>query len=407
MNDAAAPSARVEPVRTLTRLGRMPVQAFLQRHWQRRPLLIRQALPGFQSPFTRESLCELATRDQVESRLVDCAAGRWRLRHGPFRIRSIPSSKRPDWTLLVQGVDLQVQAAAELIARFRFVPDARLDDLMVSYATDGGGVGPHVDSYDVFLLQALGKRRWRIERRPDPACVDGLPIRQLARFQPHEEWVLEPGDLLYLPPGVGHEGVAVGECITCSIGFRTPAWAELAGIWGELQTRDGHGRQAAFRDAPMAASAHPALLPPWMIEQAHRQLMRQRPARRDVALALLRQLSEPKPRVAFERPRKPITQAQLAAAARGRGLVTDRRTRMLYSNRMLAINGELLALPDPEQRRLVKSLADQRVLLVQPGQPLSAATLACLFEWYLAGWVHPYPAPSRSVGFEPGAARRS
>ena len=407
MNDAAAPPSLAAPVRPLTRLGRMPVQAFLEHHWQRRPVLIRQALPGFESPFTRDSLVELAMRDEVESRLVDCTDGRWRLRHGPFRRRSIPSPKRPGWTLLVQGVDLQVQAAAELIGRFRFVPDARLDDLMVSYASDGGGVGPHVDSYDVFLLQALGKRRWRIERRPDPACVTGLPIRQLARFQPQQEWVLEPGDLLYLPPGVGHEGVAVGECVTCSIGFRTPAWAELAAIWSELQTADHHGRHVAFRDARIAASAHPALLPAWMIEQAHRQLMRQRPARQDVALALLRQLSEPKPRVAFEPPQRPMTPAQLAEAARRRGLYTDRRTRMLYSNRTLAINGELLPLPDLEQRRLVKSLADRRVLLVQAGQPLSAATLACLFEWYLAGWVHPCPTPSKCVGFEPGVPRRS
>jgi len=366
----------------------MPVQAFLARHWQRAPLLIRQALPGFESPLTPGTLFELSTRDEVESRLVDSAGGRWRLRHGPFRRRSIPSPKRPGWTLLVQGVDLQLEAAADLIARFRFVPDARLDDLMVSYASDGGGVGPHVDSYDVFLLQALGKRRWRIERRPDPTCVPGLPIQQLARFRPQREWVLEPGDLLYLPPGVGHEGVAVGECITCSIGFRTPAWADLATIWSELQTADSPVRQALYRDGRTAASAHPARLPTWMVEQAHRQLLRRQPARQDVALALLRHLSEPKASVAFEPPRRPMTRAKLADAVRRLGLHTDRRTRMLYSNRTLAINGELLPLPDPDQRRLMKSLADRRVLSVQAGRPLPDATLTCLFEWYLAGWVH-------------------
>jgi 50S ribosomal protein L16 3-hydroxylase len=241
----------------------------------------------------------------------------------------------------------------------------------------------------VFLLQALGKRRWRIERRPDPACVPGVPIRQLARFRPQREWVLEPGDLLYLPPGVGHEGVAVGECITCSIGFRTPAWTDLAAIWTELQTAGSQGRQAVYRDARIAASAHPARLPTWMIEQAHRQLLRRQPARQDVALALLRQLSEPKARVTFEAPQRPMTRVQLADAVRRRGVQTDRRTRMLYSNRTLAINGELLPLPDPDQRRLMKSLADRRVLLVQSERPLPASTLACLFEWYLAGWVHP------------------
>ena len=388
MNEAPAPPDRAASVRALTHLGRMPVQAFLARHWQRAPLLIRQALPGFESPLTPGTLFELSTRDEVESRLVDSAGGRWRLRHGPFRRRSIPSPKRPGWTLLVQGVDLQLEAAADLIARFRFVPDARLDDLMVSYASDGGGVGPHVDSYDVFLLQALGKRRWRIERRPDPTCVPGLPIQQLARFRPQREWVLEPGDLLYLPPGVGHEGVAVGECITCSIGFRTPAWADLATIWSELQTADSPVRQALYRDGRTAASAHPARLPTWMVEQAHRQLLRRQPARQDVALALLRHLSEPKASVAFEPPRRPMTRAKLADAVRRLGLHTDRRTRMLYSNRTLAINGELLPLPDPDQRRLMKSLADRRVLSVQAGRPLPDATLTCLFEWYLAGWVH-------------------
>jgi 50S ribosomal protein L16 3-hydroxylase len=403
MKDKAPPAAM--PI--LTRLGQMSVRSFLARHWQRRPLLIRQALRGFESPFTRDSLLELATRDQVESRLVDCADGRWRLRHGPFQRRIIPSPKRPGWTLLVQGVDLQMEAAAELIARFRFVPDARLDDLMVSYASDGGGVGPHVDSYDVFLLQALGKRRWRIERRPDPACAPDLPIRQLARFRPQQEWVLEPGDLLYLPPGVGHEGVAVGECITCSIGFRTPAWADLAAIWGELQCVDGPARQVAFRDARIAASDHPARLPTWMVEQAHQQLIRRQPTRRGVALALLRQLSEPKPHVAFEPPQRPMTRTQWADAVQRQGLYTDRRTRVLYSNQTLAINGEILPLPNGDQRRLMKRLADRRALLVQAGQPLSAATLACLFDWYLAGWVHPYPARSERVGFEHQMLRRA
>jgi 50S ribosomal protein L16 3-hydroxylase len=389
MSKAPAPADRTAPVRALTHLGSMSVRTFLARHWQRAPLLIRQALPGFESPFAPETLFELASRDEVESRLVDAAGGRWRLRHGPFQRRGIPSPKRPGWTLLVQGVDHHLDTAAELITRFRFVPDARLDDLMVSYASHSGGVGPHMDSYDVFLLQALGKRRWRLERRPDPACVPGLALRQLARFRPQQEWVLEPGDLLYVPAGVAHEGVAVGESITCSIGFRTPAWIDLTSIWSELQTDDGPGRHAVVRDAPIVASAHPARLPKWMVEQAHRRLLRRQPTRRDVTLALLRQLSEPKPRVVFEPPRRPMTRAQLADAARRRGLQTDRRTRMLYSNRTLAINGELLPMSDPDQQRLMKSLADRRMLSVQAKRPLPASTLACLFEWYRAGWIHP------------------
>jgi 50S ribosomal protein L16 3-hydroxylase len=391
MNDARVPP---QPVRALTHLGSMPVRKFLAQYWQREPLVIRQALPGFESPLTPRALFDLSARDGVESRLIDRTGGEVRLRHGPFRRNSIPSSRRPGWTLLVQGVDLQLEAAADLIARFRFVPDARLDDLMVSYASDSGGVGPHIDSYDVFLLQALGTRRWQIERGPDPACVPDLPIQQLARFRPQQEWLLAPGDLLYLPPGVAHDGVAVGECITCSIGFRTPSWSDLASIWSELQSERVSRRQVVFRDARLTASAHPARLPGRMVEQAHRLLLRGQPGRHDVAMALLRQLSEPKPRVTFEPPRQPMTRSQFARVVRRVGLRTDRRTRMLYSERTLAVNGELVALRDPQQRRLIRSLADRRVLLAQsrarPDRALPAAMLAQFYEWYLAGWIHPH-----------------
>ena len=394
MNDTARTPSSAPALSVLTHLGKMPVRAFLARHWQRTPLLVRQALPGFESPFAPSTLLELATRDEIESRLIERSGGRWRLRHGPFQRTRVPSRKRSGWTLLVQGVDLHLKAATDLLARFRFLPDARLDDLMVSYASDGGGVGPHVDSYDVFLLQALGQRRWRIERRPDPACVPGLPIQQLARFRPQQEWVVEPGDLLYLPPGVAHEGVAVGECITCSIGFRTPSWADLAAIWGELQAPDGSSRPAAFRDRGIAPSTHPARLPKWMIQQAHRHLLRRQPARKDIALALLRQLSEPKSNIAFEAPQRPMSAARFAEAAKRGGLATDRRTRMLYSNRTLAINGELIALLHPPQRRVLTLLADQRVLTAHDCLRLSRAVWTRLFEWYQAGWLH----LSKSVG---------
>jgi 50S ribosomal protein L16 3-hydroxylase len=394
MNDPGpAPPKRPAPVAALTHLGPLSVRKFLARYWQRRPVLIRQALPGFEPPLPRDALFELSAHDQVESRVIDRIGRRWQLQHGPFRRRSIPSLKRPGWTLLVQGVDHHLTQAAHLLARFRFVPDARLDDLMVSYASDGGGVGPHIDSYDVFLLQALGKRRWRIERRPDPTCVPGLPIQQLARFRPDAQWLLEPGDLLYLPPGVAHEGVAVGECMTCSIGFRTPSWHDLASIWSELQAERAPPRRVPFSDAGLNPSNHPARLPTRMVEQAHRQLQGWRPSRQDAALALLRHLSEPKPRVTFQRPRRPMTPARFASAVRRRGLCTDRRTRMLYSNQTVAINGELVRLTDPGQRILIRSLADRLVLPAQsaarPGPPPASTILKHLYRWYLAGWVHP------------------
>ena len=212
----------------LALLGGLTPAQFMRRHWQKNPLLVRQAIPQFAPPVLRTELFALAAQEGVESRLVQLVKGAWKLRHGPFSRRALPALQQPDWTLLVQGVDLHNDAVHALMQQFRFVPEARLDDLMISYASNGGGVGPHFDSYDVFLLQAHGKRRWRIGRQKDLSLRDGIPLKILAEFEPEEEFVLEPGDMLYLPPRYAHDGIAEGECMTYSIGFRAPARAELA-----------------------------------------------------------------------------------------------------------------------------------------------------------------------------------
>jgi 50S ribosomal protein L16 3-hydroxylase len=240
----------------LESLGDLSVDQFMRRHWQRAPLLVRRAIPAFAPPIDRAGLVALARRDDVESRLVTAFDGRWSMRRGPFE--RLPPRRRPGWTLLVQGVDAQVDAAHALLRRFAFVPEARLDDLMVSVASDGGGVGPHVDSYDVFLLQSHGRRRWRIAPPGDATLVDGLPVKLLAHFRPTQEWVLEPGDLLYLPPGWGHDGVAEGECITCSIGFRAPSRHEfLAAFLADAADAPG-GAAPRFGDRGRPRTAHPA-----------------------------------------------------------------------------------------------------------------------------------------------------
>jgi len=377
----------------LTRLGTLSVRRFLARNWQRRPVLIRQAIAGFRSPVTRSELFELAQHEEVESRLIVDPMGVCRLCHGPFARRQLPPLRQGKWTLLVQGVDQHVPAADELVRRFRFIADARLDDLMVSYASDGGGVGPHVDSYDVFLLQAAGRRRWRIQTHPDPTCVEQLPIQRLARFQPDAEWVLEPGDMLYLPPGIAHDGVAQGECMTCSIGFRTPSWGDLANIWTELQAGHAAARPATYRDPGVSPNVRPARLPSRMIAAAVHELSLWRPSRQDVAAALLRQLSEPKPRVVFKRPQRPLGRAAFEAALRLRGLRVDRRTRLLYSGRSFAINGELFHLSDLGQRAWMTRFADRRATFAagrdRAPDSAFAPLIDCLFQWYLAGWVLP------------------
>ncbi|MFZ5540519.1 MAG: JmjC domain-containing protein [Pseudomonadota bacterium] len=373
--------------RPLRALGELPVEEFMRRYWQKRPLLVRQALPALRSPVARERLFELAARDDVESRLVTAFGGRWRLEHGPFAARGLPSPRRRAWTLLVQGVNLHDEAADALLARFRFLPDARLDDLMASYATDGGGVGPHVDSYDVFLVQAHGRRRWRISGQRDLRLVPGLPLKILADFRPTREWVLEPGDLLYLPPGVAHEGVALGECITCSIGFRAPAWQELVEPWfGALAERAHVGGR--YRDPQQRPTRRPGRLPPALRAAALHALGRIRPTGRDAARALLTHLSEPKPHVVFDRPARPLGMTRFAAAARARGVRLDPRTRLLYDGADAAINGELFALADRRMAAALRSLADRRALAGASLREPDSKLQRLLHEWYVAGWLH-------------------
>ena len=235
-----------------TLLGGLTPAGFLKRYWQKKPLLIRGAFPEFNPPLGSRELAGLACEDGVESRLVLQTGRRpgWVVRHGPFRRRDFTRLPADRWTLLVQDVDKHVPEAVTLLAPFCFIPGWRIDDLMVSYAADRGSVGPHVDSYDVFLLQAEGLRRWDISRRPHAlAETAGLGLRQVEGFAPEESWLLFPGDMLYLPPGVAHHGVALGPGMTFSIGFRAPSAAELlADYAGRLLERKPRERRYADPD---------------------------------------------------------------------------------------------------------------------------------------------------------------
>jgi 50S ribosomal protein L16 3-hydroxylase len=365
----------------LRRLGSLSVTRFMREAWQRKPLLLRGALAGFEPPVDRDRLFALAGHPEGEARLIEQVSGAWKLRHGPFS--RLPSPRRPGWTLLVQGVDLLDESAHRLLQRFRFAPDARLDDLMMSYATDGGGVGPHIDSYDVFLLQAVGRRRWRISRQRDLRRIDGLPLQILANFRPTAEFVLEPGDMLYLPPGVAHEGTAVGECVTYSIGFRAPTHQELLEPF--LSDFASHANVAGrFEDRGLRATRRPGALPATMVARLHAVLGAQRPRRSDCARFLLAHLSEPKAQVVFDRPRRPLRLPPFAERAREYGVALDRRTRFLYSGGSVGINGELSTL-DRSLRDPLQRLSDRRALA--PAE-LSDAVLQHLHPWYLAGWLH-------------------
>lgn len=225
-------------------------QRFLGDVWQKQPLLIRNPWQTWTNPLEPDELAGLACDAGVESRLIrKVAPDRWELEQGPLPPTRFDELEDATWTLLVQAVDHHIPAVADLLDPFRFIPNWRIDDVMVSYAVDGGGVGPHFDHYDVFLVQGLGRRRWRIGRR----CDDTTPLlphddlRLLADFEPVSEWVLEPGDILYVPPGFAHDGVAVGDdCMTYSIGFRAPSRSELVSAWTDhvLDTLDEDDRYA-------------------------------------------------------------------------------------------------------------------------------------------------------------------
>ncbi|TIH08148.1 cupin domain-containing protein [Pseudomonas leptonychotis] len=220
----------MNPDTPLQLLGGITAREFMRDYWQKKPLLVRQAIPGFESPISPDELAGLALEEEIESRLVIEHGERpWELRRGPFAEDAFAELPERDWTLLVQAVDQFVPEVAELLEEFKFLPKWRIDDVMVSFAAPGGGVGPHFDNYDVFLLQGFGSRRWQIGQMcdSDSPTLQHADLKILAEFVKTEEWVLEPGDMLYLPPLLAHCGTAEDDCMTYSVGFRAPSAAEV------------------------------------------------------------------------------------------------------------------------------------------------------------------------------------
>lgn len=374
-------------MKKLSLLGGLTPASFLQDYWHKKPLLIRQAIPDFKPLLSAEALFELAGRDDVESRLVSRSGKKalWQLQHGPFAALPGPMTATTAWTLLVQGINLHDNAADALLRQFRFIPDARLDDLMISYAADGGGVGPHVDSYDVFLLQAQGQRRWRISAQRDLTLVDGLPLKVLRNFVPDQEFVLEPGDMLYLPPHYAHDGVAIGECMTYSIGFRAPAFQELGEAFLQFMgdTIDLPGRYA---DPELRPTRHPAQIDGAMLAQVAAQLQKVRFTEDDIAIFLGEYLSEPKASVVFAAPPRPLSAVRFAQAAAKRGIALARKTQMLYRGNQIFINGESFAMQRAD-RSLLAALADGRALDAAALAQVSDDVQEALHIWYEDGWL--------------------
>jgi 50S ribosomal protein L16 3-hydroxylase len=380
----------------LALLGGLTPSQFMKRHWQKKPLLVRGAVPGMAPLLSRPQLFELASRDEVESRLV-AQGGKegWLFRRGPFARRALPSLAKPHWTLLVQGVDLHDGRAHALLQQFRFVPQARLDDLMISYATEGGGVGPHFDSYDVFLLQAQGRRRWRIGRQKDLSLRTGVPLKILANFEPESEYVLEPGDMLYLPPRYAHDGIAEGECQTYSIGFRSPARGELARELLQRLADDAaeSAGDAIYRDPKQDATATPGAIPSDLQAFARDALQAALKDASQLDRALGEYLTEPKASVWFDSGSVPRTLRDIAL---------DARTNMMYDASHVYINGEGYRASGVDAK-LMRTLADRRGLTQQELARASGEAIELLRSWCEAGWMH---SMEKRDDDKPGSRRR-
>jgi 50S ribosomal protein L16 3-hydroxylase len=373
----------IESMEKLTLLGDMTPARFLRDYWHKKPLLVRQAIPGFKPLVKRDALFKLAQQDDVESRLITHFGQQWQMSTGP--LARTPAISRNNWTMLVQGVNLHLDAADRLLRKFNFISDARLDDLMISYATDGGGVGPHFDSYDVFLLQAHGQRCWRIGAQQDLSLVEGMPLKILKHFTPEEEFVLEPGDMLYLPPHYAHDGIAIGECMTYSIGFRAPSYQELGEAFLQFMTEtiDLPGRYADPELKPVRA---PAEIGTAMLQTIRNELQRITFDEEDIAIFLGEYLSEPKPNVYFRSPARPLNLDRFIDAVNQRGIKLSRKTHMLYRGKHIFINGESFAASRAEQKPLV-GLANERSLEGEALAAASADVLETLHQWYLDGWI--------------------
>lgn len=369
-----------------TLLGGLSPARFLSRHWQKKPLLVRGAFQHFGTtlePFKPRDVLALARRDDTESRLVRHAGRKWALEHGPFDAAQLKSLGSRDWTILVQDTQHFSRAAESLLGHFDFIPHVRVDDLMVSLAAPGGGVGPHVDSYDVFLIQGKGRRRWRISSQRDLTLRPDMPLKILARFKADEEWVLESGDMLYLPPGYAHEGVALDECLTYSVGFRAPTHQE----WIEYfldQLRDNLQVHGQYGDPSLRPVTAPGQLPPDLVARFADTLKAIRWTRREIEGAVGSFLTDPKPHVVFEPPQVGLSLKQFQRAASRRGLSLDGRSRMSYSATRIFANGVSHPLP-ASGRALLRKLADTRHLAPSP---LPDALIPLLHEWFEAGYLH-------------------
>jgi 50S ribosomal protein L16 3-hydroxylase len=364
-------------------LGEITPEVFLHNYWQKRPLLVRNALPGFNGLLTQDELMKLACNENAQSRLVTRRNEKWHLKHGPFSDRDLAKLPKKQWTLLVQDVNHFLPSARDLLKRFSFIAHARLDDLMVSYAPKGGGIGPHFDSYDVFLLQGMGSRRWQISAQQDDQFIADAPLKILENFQPEQEWVLEAGDMLYLPPKYAHNGIAEDDCMTYSIGFRAPSHHELITQF-LVYLQDHVETEGRYTDPDLQQQSHPSIISAAMQSQVNSILKKIKWSRSDIEDFLGIYLSEPKSHIFFERPAQPLAPHLFLQLIRKNGVQLDLKSRILSGSNKFFINGEIFEVSVDAYKALIK-LADNQELL--PAFEMNKETGMILYQWYISGYI--------------------
>ncbi len=367
----------------LTHLGGLTAAQFLRDYWQKKPLLVRNAFPDFNGLLPIKDLLTLAQDEDVQSRLIQKQGAKWDVRHGPFNKKTFSSQPQKNWTLLVQELNLHLPAAGELLQAFAFIPHARLDDVMVSYAVEGGGVGAHVDSYDVFLLQGEGRRRWEISNQQDLRLVADAPLKLLQNFIAQTEWTLGPGDMLYLPPRYAHKGTAVTACTTYSIGFRAPSHQELATQF-LIYLQDDLALDGMYADADLKTQPHPAEISAAMLKQTTHILKKIKYNQTLIQSFLGSYLTEPKAHIFFDQPENDLSEKIFLSSAHKRGIVLAPPSLMLFRGQQFFINGESFAVDAAEQHFFIQ-LADTRRAILS--KPMHANTVARLCDWYNNGWV--------------------
>ncbi len=377
-----------KPLQLLNNLT--PTQ-FLAEYWQKKPLLIKNAIPNFTGLISPNDLAGLACEDDVQARIIQQQKDKWSVKSSPFDEAVFAKLPAKNWTLLVQGVNQHLPEAAALLAQFNFIPHARLDDLMVSYAPAGGGVGAHVDSYDVFLLQGTGKRRWKISAQTDLSLVEGAPLKILKNFVSEQEWLLEAGDMLYLPPQIAHWGISESDdCMTYSIGFRAPKTQELQHEFlSYLQddiSADALYAECLYADADLKLQNHPAEISADMINKVSEILQKITWGNDKVADFLGKYLTEPKLDVVFE-PNRKILKTEFIKRLSQKALYLSLKSQLLFTQNNFYLNGERLVV-SAEIVTIMKEFADKKFLeIIALTANIHAAVGDAMFESFLAGFI--------------------